>query len=275
MLYRDCFCMLSNILSVLIILICVALLTVLVGRKAKIVASIDLASLPQEQEASVRKRLLRDRVDRRLVALKKHIKQLLRFCIPFVVRIGDFWQNLYYRAIASREKAISKENDTSKGATIRDFGSQALEPTQEDDFAVQEKKYIEMIRLDPRSIPAYQGLAELYQKKREWRHCQEALQYLWKLLSTDPSLGESKVEVAYDLWDTYFQQSEFEKALAWIKRAVNLEGSNPRFLDAYIETYIALGNRLHAERAFATLREVNPDNNKLADFQDRIRRLSY
>jgi hypothetical protein len=55
-----------------------------------------------------------------------------------------------------------------------------------------------------------------------------------------------------------------------ILQAVELEPQNPKYLDLLIEIAIICGNKDLALKGYGELRLVNPENQKLSSFKDRI-----
>ena len=57
-------------------------------------------------------------------------------------------------------------------------------------------------------------------------------------------------------------------------QAVELEPQNPKYLDLLIETAIICGDKATAVRSLEELRLVNPDNQKLDSFRERITKIA-
>lgn len=265
--------MILDIVSILLILSSVVVLANIVGKRMKVVASIKVDALPQEQQADVRKRLLRDKLDRKMAVCKKWVKHTAKPMAEHLSRIGEFWNTLHRKLafIRTHKKHIDTSTQVSPDPLFVAY--RALEAEQ---FDEAEKCFIEVIRLDPRCHESYRGLSDLYLRKKDLALAYESLQYLWKLLKNkgDDAIP-MRFQTAYDLWDVSFQLDKLEQAKKWIQEVLELGPNNPKFLDAALETYIALKDRLRAERVLETLQATNPENNKLAEFAERIKALSY
>ena len=87
-------------------------------------------------------------------------------------------------------------------------------------------------------------------------------------------LNDSLSPRFYHLAELLLRVKEPQVAKEAILQAVELEPKNPKYLDLLIEIVILCGDKDLAAEAYNELRLVNPDNQKLADFQDRISRMS-
>ena len=77
----------------------------------------------------------------------------------------------------------------------------------------------------------------------------------------------------YRLAELLLQVKEPQTAREAILSAVALEPKNPKYLDLLIETAILAGDKNLALESFQELRLVNPDNQKLIQFKERIEKL--
>ncbi|MBI4273013.1 tetratricopeptide repeat protein [Candidatus Uhrbacteria bacterium] len=267
--------MILDIISIAIVLGSVALLAMVVGKRLRVVASIDVDTLPSEQQASVKKRLLRGKLERKTFAIKKWMKKNFAPLGERISHVGELWNALHLKLehmhTHSRKEMSPKQDTPTQDPLI--MAKIALDAEQ---FDEAEHAFIEVIRVQPRSQESYRGLSDLYMRKKDFALAYESLLYLWKLLKgggDESTLLRS--QAAYDLWDVSFQSEKLEHAKKWIQEVLAQEPNNPKFLDAAIETYIAIEDRLRAERVFEALQATNPENNKLSEFNERIKGLSY
>ena len=87
-------------------------------------------------------------------------------------------------------------------------------------------------------------------------------------------LGDTLAPRFFHLAELLLKVAQPETAKEAICSACELEPKNPRYLDLLIETAIICDDKLLAEKTWEDLRIVNPDNNKLSDFKERIDNLS-
>ncbi|MBI2483698.1 tetratricopeptide repeat protein [Candidatus Uhrbacteria bacterium] len=275
--------MILNVISIFIIIICIAAIAYLVGRRLRIVASINIDALPQEREASVRKRILRERL---LRSMHEWREILSRFAIPLFAILYRFFHRSYAKLRAVKESYPSSEDSGAAGKKTvipDDLISRGFESIEKESYYDAEQDFIEAIKLDPRRVDPYMGLSRVYLEQKEFKEAEATLKHVLRLArridaadSNFPSSPESiQTEVLYDLWEVCILQGRSEEALSWILKAVEMEANNPRFLDSLTATYIALGRRLYAEQALDRLRAANPENKKIVEFFGQISKLSY
>lgn len=275
--------MILNILSIIVVIFCIIAISYLIGRRLRIVASINVDSLPQEREASVRKRMLQERLSRTVHEWNVRLSELIG---PLFAKVYQYLLHSYEKLRAIKESyprtVEHVDTATQKAITIDDCVARGFEAVEKEQYYDAEQDFIEAIKIDPHRIEPYQGLARVYLEQKEYNEAQATLKHLLRLVrrsgsaGTLPSASENlQTGVLYDLWKVCILQERVEEALSWILMAVEMESSNPRFLDSLTTTYIALGQRLYAERALDTLRNVNPENKKIEEFDAHINAMSY
>jgi len=159
-----------------------------------------------------------------------------------------------------------------------------------------ESKLIDILKLDPQYKEAYHQLAELYWEKKDYEHAIETYNYLLKISADSKvyqdlaaiaeergdlkeaeknyleALGneDQDVEVYYNLAALYKQQENMDKSAEMINQALVAMPNNPKYLDFLLEISIIGQDKKTAKEALEKLTEVNPDNNKLAEYQETI-----
>ncbi|MBI4250424.1 tetratricopeptide repeat protein [Candidatus Uhrbacteria bacterium] len=276
--------MILNIISIIIIILCITAISYLVGRRLRIVASINVEALPQEREASVRKRILQERFSR---TTHEWVLRFFQIMSPLITALSRYLRRSYEKLREIKEsypqaKQELRASGQDDRVTPKDLISRGYESVKEEQYYDAEQDFIEAIKLNPRRIEPYQGLARIYLEQKEFTQAEATLKHLLRLLGRSNVEHDAiatkealRTEVLYDLWEVCILQERTEEALSWILKAVALESNNPRFLDSLTATYIALGQRLYAERALDKLRTANPDNKKIEEFFEQIKALSY
>ena len=92
---------------------------------------------------------------------------------------------------------------------------------------------------------------------------EETLRFLRRLYPSDH-------EVAFMLAEVLRDREKGTAALKEIQAAVALAPRNPKYLDFAADLAIVERSRPLAARFIAQLREANPENQKLAEFEERI-----
>jgi len=147
-------------------------------------------------------------------------------------------------------------------------------------------------------LPAYIGLGEVYLGNREYEQAKEVFEYLVgrglpaaHLGLARSAAGQGQLELARAEYQLALEednalQPQLElahvlqelgdpgEAFQHLREARRLEPRNPKLLDFYIELSIVNGQPIEAQSALDTLREVNPDNQKIPEFSQAIRQLA-
>lgn len=185
-------------------------------------------------------------------------------------------------------------------AEVDNLVQQAQSFLNEGEYRAGEEKAFQAIRLDPRSVTAFELLGSLYLETKEYGHAREVYQFLLKLQGESDVVhehlavadrGEGRLEEAehelqraitinanvmtyhLELAQIERQLEHWAEAFASIQAASRLEPNHPKVLDEMIEISLGYGKRQFAEDALKTVQEKNPDNSKIQDWEKRLREL--
>ncbi len=298
---------LTIFLLILMVLSLLALLVVVV-RKFPQLANLDVEHLPQEKQARTKRKLLARRMEQETERWQERWQE--RFApfsqwwgqaqLRFRIYVGKV-ERLWYHETAKKQTAVvltgtteSKEQDLAR--LIQD-GEHYL---AQGNFEQAEQLFIAAIKASPHSATAYRGLADTYFAKGSSAEAKETYAFLLHLNPDDDNVLVKLGELAEQENDVegaigYYQQAiilndslsprfyHLAELLLRVKQpltareaiisAVELESRNPKYLDLLIETAILCNDRGLAESAYAELRLVNPDNQKLDYFKSKISQL--
>ena len=223
---------------------------------------IQLDTIPHERVVVAKKRILSERLQRMFVAWRTRIRNL-------VMPVRNFFVYLFHR-LEQRLKAFEYAL-RPKGKSI-DVQKIAAEVSEADslasrrEYALAEKKYIQIIAHDAKCLAAYCGLGNVYVQTKELQGAQELFFHILKLDPADMRgyLGLGKV---------YEALGRIEEAWHTYDRALQREPLNPKLLDSFIETSIVLQRREAAESAIRKLQEANPENEKVKEFWKRFQEM--
>ncbi|HLC99679.1 MAG TPA: tetratricopeptide repeat protein [Patescibacteria group bacterium] len=299
-----------NILSIDALLAYVVIASGLIAsgivlQKFPSVGVIDLTKVPHEKDRMRRHSLLENRLRRELVGRSKILFVSLKLIQSSFGRLGSAFvrwvtglEERYEEQIRRAWKSqFSREEKESR---VRMMVKQAEDFFTAEEFREAEKKYIEIISLDPKNITAYKGLGQVYMLLKEYDHAKEVLKQVIKLNKKDDdayarlatvetSLGNFDQAEAdllksvtintnlaghhIDLGKVYVAKGSLEKALREYQEAVKLEPTNPKNLSLVLETAVELKNRTLAQQTLDALKVANPDNQKIGDYQVAINNL--
>lgn len=297
-----------NYLALTIIIVSLLGIAVILIRRLPQVTNLDADILPEEKEAQKKREILDKRLveqgkkarevwSARLAPLKKLWGQLqLRFRIYFgkIERLWHHEQVIKEQVTAAEEPQVNPEEVALKVARLIQEGEESLKLNN---FDKAEEVFIAAVKLDNKCVAAYRGLGDAYFAKNSLEEARQTYRFVLQLEPDDDSILVRLAEIAESQGDTeeaiqYYGQAvvvndslsprfyhlgelllkvnQAETAKEAILHAVELEPKNPKYLDMLIETAIICGDQSLATKALGDLRLVNPENQKLLDFKDRI-----
>ncbi len=265
--------MILNLIIIALLVISLAIVLVIVYRKLPQVSNIDVDSLKSEKTEKVKVALIEDRLKRTLKAATK--KAVARIAPTFQGSIDKVVHHIERARIKKMEleleqkkSVMEKKDEETVDQHLMDLLSEAEKYMDAEDWGKAEERLIASLTIDPKFIPAYRLLGELYAHQKSFDQAKETMRYVVSLTKQSPQ--------ATDL----FFLGEIEKLLGneklafkYFSQAVDVEPGNPKYLDLLLEQCILCREKNVAWAAFQKLKEVNPQNNKLEDFREKLREL--
>ncbi len=254
----------------LVPLILIGLALVAIGvviiRKISALTVIDVSTIPTEKTRQVKERIILERfrrlnteklgrVGKAVVAGGKRAVSLGRRAVQRLYRLEQYYQKLKQGSVSDAH-AVNPE-------TIKRLLDDAEAFVRQEEYVQAEKRYIEVISHNPKHVEAYEGLGNLYLKVRNFEQARETLAFALRLDSEDASIQMSMAELETAVGNP-------RGALEHLRKATTIRPKNPKYLDAYIETALTVKEQPDAKRGLDLLKEVNPENQKLPDFEKRL-----
>ncbi len=286
--------MIAEIISLVISIVCLAVIGVIVKNKIHILASIDTRMIPRERDAAVKKRIITERLRRNIRFFQDVSVFIGKPVASFFKKIQEQIRVFYHGLVELRERhrkiplsrAEKNEKDENQLSPLEVLLNEAQMLLEKEEYAYAEKKCISVIEQDKKNREAYHILAKIYIQQREWEHAQEVLECNKKIFKgaireyesrgeDDNELQTEYANLLINLAGIYKKLEKNDRALTVIKEAVELQGSNPKFLHELVDIYIISGQRLKAEKALEMLRKANPQNQKIEEMEEQIKELEY
>lgn len=265
--------MLNVIIWIIIILFLIIAISIIFN-KFPILANIDIESMTREKQAKIKNTIVVNKLKRNFRIFSDGLLKLLK---PFASLINNLFSK-FYKKIANLKDVYSEESISSNidsQEKIDYLFTEARELLNQKKFFEAENKYIEIISLDSQNIKAFQALGEVYFNKESFQESRQTFEHLVVLIEKtrekDKSLNNLELAKAYfNLSLTFEALNNYKKAISNLKRALRIEKNNPKYLDKIIEISIINKDRIEALDAYITLKKVNPENNKLEEFKEKI-----
>lgn len=268
---------------------------------------LDVESIPEVKEKNKKNEFLKKRAEKKNQETKEKKKEK----IEPILQMSKNVQSSFRKFVGQIEKRVFQdtfrrvrqqkiEQGISPQEEIQTLLKDALFAYEQENFEIAEKKYIEVIRLDPKEISAYSGLADVYMALKQTKEAEETYKFVHHLDPNNEHVLVGLAELAESHGDItaaigYYEKSvllndgissrfaklasllqgekQYPAALEAMTQAVELEPQNPKYLDNIIELAIMVGNKAFAEKEYQKLRLVNPDNQKLPLLKERIESL--
>lgn len=271
-----------------VIIAAMIVVLVVIARHFPQAAAIDLESLPAEQEAAMKAALMERRLKRKLGEMRQ---KMVHFSRRFFGVFTGFFDRLYRRVqtleqgYRRKPHSMSAEEQEDVRGKIFALTEQAKAAAAAEEWTEAENKYIEILSWDPKHLESYAGLASGYLARKEFNQAKETFAYLFRLIQLQASGEEAKSLFSQPLSDEALHDARFEYVqclqnlgdLSQAKTQMDLvladDANNPKYLDKLVELSILIKDRKAARDAFDRLKEVNPENQKLAIFEEKLRQL--
>ena len=248
------------------------LLIVLVAMKWKRLRLIDVEAMPAAKLRKKKYKLIEGRLQRRTGSVRERYTAIVG---PVMERSRAAFHAAYDKLIAL-EKKYTHQSESSKPQTQEDKEKRrqkvakmietGAEQFKSGNLGEAEQMFLDIIRLNPKEVEAYEYLGEVYLEKKEYDHAIETLDFAKKLNPNDD-------RIYYDLAMVHRKQGDNEKALELFKQAVDLAPKNPKNLDTLLDVAIEMKDRFLARETLWKLREANPENNKLDELEQIVKDL--
>jgi len=290
-----------DLIIIIILGVSLLMVAIVIGRKFPTLASVD-TSATSGAIAERKHNLIEERLRRKVVSAWSKVAER---SAPVATVTGKVWNAAHKKLVdleheykvRSLPVFLSRRQRNKVDQEISAMLNQARELMSDKEFPAAEEKVMQAVRLEPRSVPAFELLGELYMTTKEFGHAKEVYQYLLKLAGDSDAIYEhiGKAEVAAghldeardtadqavdlnrtvaiyhtELAEVYIELKDPAKAFTSIQEASRLEPNNPKILDQYVAISIAAGKKQFAEDAVARIEAVNPENSKIGPWREEI-----
>lgn len=276
--------MILNIILIIVIAISLAVVIYIVARKVPYLKTLDVDTVPEEQAARVRDRILLERLKRAGVKIgefrDQHVSPLFS--------VFKAAKRKVINRIYALERKFEKEESQTKVLIGRELENKIKAMLDEAEDLVKQEKYneaekrlIEIISLDVQNVLAYERLYDIYLATKEYKQALQTAQFLLKLAlkKNKQKLGHRQqvasnvlrvADVYINLGDVNKLMGQNDEAFENYQKALEVEPNSPKNLDKNLEMSIILKQKSLAADLLTRLEQVNPQNQKLREYGDRI-----
>lgn len=265
-------------ISIILVIICLIIIAMIIIKKFPALAILDVENIPGKKEAKFKEEIIKKRLER----------DLAKWGIIFV-NIWNFFNKIISGTLhRSLERLVDIKESYRKSKKIslsqrreriRELFKLSEENLKEDRLEKAEDNLIEIISLDQKKIAAFISLSDVYAKGKKWPEARQTLGHALKLVKANSRDEFFMSEV--NLPEIYFSLSwvcdnlgDKAAALDNIQEALEFEANNPRYLDYAIELAITNNSKSFALLMLERLKESNPDNAKLIEWEEKVSSLA-
>lgn len=229
---------------------------------------IDVDSIRKERERKVKEQLILSKFQRTGGAKLQKVAKASSGAVHTISRHGRRAVQKLYRLEQYYQKLKHSSNDgmhSYSNETIRTRLEEAYALIKQEEYIPAEKIFIDIISHNPKSVEGYEGLGNMYLTSGQLDQARETFMFALRLSPDDASVNVSLGEIE-------LKQGEPKNALPYFQKAVERRSKNPRYLDYYIDVALQVGSLKDARKGIQTLKEVNPENKKIEEFEARFQK---
>lgn len=276
-------------------------IAILLFRKFPTLASIDVERT-ESPIAEKKVTILEQRLKRKFTGLFSRAKNVSQ---PALEKTSGIWKKSVQKLVDLEHEYkvrslpvwLNRRQRNKMQTEVMALVEQAQLLKDDEEYRAAEEKALQAVRLDPRSVPAFEFLGELYMEEKEYGHAKEVYKYLLKLTGdtdttlehmaeadlADGNLAEAEVEMKraiavngevmtyhLELAQIERQLERWEDAFNAIQAASRLEPNHPKVLDEMIEISLGYDKKEFARDAIEKIRSTNPDNKKIPEWEERL-----
>jgi len=254
------------IIPLILLVLSILVLLGLLFQKIPQLRVMNVDSSSKERSKRVKEQLILKKFQRTGGEKMKGVVGLTQSLVKILSRTGRravqrlYALEQYYQKV---KRTSAEGHHAYNDETIQRMIKEAEALWQKEEMIPAEKLYIDIISHNPKSVDAYEGLGNLYLENKQHEQARETFQFALRLSPEDASVSVSLAELEIDL-------GQPKLALVHLRKAIQKRPKNPRYLDFYIDTSLKAGSLKDASEGIKRLKEVNPENKKIAEFETRF-----
>lgn len=263
--------MVSDIIFFSILILSLILVLIIIIKRFPQIKSINTDLITKEIEDKQKKGLLEQRLDRKMHDIfRKKAKE--SFLLKTINKTkSEIKQNKILEQINKFSK--NKKNNQENIKKLLDDVDTSIE---NNDLSNAEDICFALLKKEKDNIDILDKLASIYSEKNDIQRIIETYEYIITILKRNKKkeLDKDKLQkiIKYKtkIAEYYFNDGEYRKSLNMLNDLIVDDENNPKILDLLIECNINLKNKFLAEKLLNKLSEINPENEKIKNFQEQI-----
>lgn len=273
-----------NIIPLILIVVCLAIIIVIVMRKFPALASLDIDSIQTEREAKFKEQIISNRIKRNFF---RYYSKTAKIVNPVAQGVSGLFSKGYQKLIDFKDNYNLEEKKVINSDESLESGfAEVDELIKNEEYESAEKKIIEIIGIESKNVKAFRKLGEIYFERKNYGEAKQTWEHALRLLEKEQEemiQGSEKqesenlncrlAEIHFDLALVCIKIENIKEALSNISQSLKIEPNNPRYLDTKLEISIIKKDKHLAEKVYERLKKANPENKKLEEIQKQINEL--
>ncbi|MFA5109007.1 MAG: tetratricopeptide repeat protein [Patescibacteria group bacterium] len=261
------------IISVCLIVFALIVALSIIIKKFPALAILDVTNIPGEKEAKFKEQIIKQRVERDMARWSGWFGRLALFLKR---QLSGFLKSRQdqLKKIKTGYKTSLKIPWLEKQKRIKGLFFEADDLLKKDLFDEAEEKLLEIVSLDQKNPEVFFRLGDLYERQKKWSEARQSYEHVLKLARTnngDKISGDlTRQEIYFSLAGVEKEAENLDASLENARSALDLEPNNPRYLDLILDLSIIRKDKSLAQECWEKLAAVNPENNKLIEWREKI-----
>lgn len=294
--------MLIPLLFLLLAIVCFSWAGWLLSRRWTELRLLDPLTIKEEQHRTKREAMIRKRFDR----MRNERSQPFRRLGRAFARQMETW----YDGAVGRLRAIEQSYTATKSPfasiapttheRIKTLVTEARSFMRDTKWAEAEKRFLDVLALDPHHVEAYKGLGQIYLKQKLYPQAQETFSFILKMKRADDATyaALADIEEAAGHWHEaelhrlqavdlggkqsirhselaqhYLETGELLKAAPAVKHAVELEPNSAKYVEQALDIAVRVGDAQEARAWYQKFRLLSDDRLRFQYWREKVEAL--
>ncbi len=260
-----------NLIPLILILISLFIIIIIIAKKFSILVNLDVNTIPSVKGTQFKERIVGSKIKRNFFKWTSRITKILNQIGVKIVQLSrQFYEKIYNQKEDLDKKLKYNDNETDE-ERINKLFLEIEHIGADGDMNKIEKILIKIIGIDSKNINAFEKLGDMYFSDKRYTEARETYKHILKLVDDEDI--DKQANIYFDLSLVSKSDNKIDDAVENIKKAINLNPNNPRYLDTMFELSIMTKDKKTATTTYNKLFSVNPENKKLSSMKDELNNL--
>lgn len=281
---------------------CLAWAVFLIARRWTDVRLLDPLTIKEERHRLKREEMIRKRFER----MRSERSQPLRRFSRSIARSFD----ALYESLAQRLQSMEEAYGGGKSPfsaiapttqeRIKALLLEAKSFARDNKWSEAEKRFLEVLTLDPHNVEAYKGLGTIYLKQKIYQQARDTFMFIVKMKKADDAVYAALAEIEAvagnqheaelyrlqavelggkqacrhaELAEFYVNTNDLLKAWTPVKRATELEPNSAKYAEQALDIALRLGDATEARNRYQRFRLLSDDRSRFQFWREKVESL--